>query len=186
MKNKKLQILIILIIFSFKLNGQITICGEYKSHHPIDVENFKIKDSLIENGIDTILVYRHWKYTNGFNGYGKVIWKDNGINYQCKTIFENNETKALGIQKLDNDSLINYYFKNGLDTIKENPTNSMVSATHDASHFVEISYGKKSYCYVIKGFIVFFNPENLRANWINILADEIKSPITIKGARRKR
>ena len=197
----KLKILIIQIflLIGIQINGQINICEDYQSYHPIDEQIISFRDSLNEIGIDTVLIYRHWKYTNGFNGYGKVIWAKNGKFYQFKSIFENEANKygikSLGIQKVKKDSLICFYFQNRLDTITENPTQSMISMSHDASHFVEITIKDFSYCFVIKGLVVSFNPVNLRAKWINMLADEKdaaaslridNNPEKVKGQKRKK
>ncbi len=186
--NLKVLICQVLIIISFQLSGQVSICGEYQSYHPIDKQLLTFKDSLKGIGIDTILIYRHWKYTNGFNGYGKVVWVEKGKKNHCKLIFENgssnNEVKVLEMQTMKNDSLINFFFKNRLDLISENPTNSIISISHDSTHFVEISYNNESYCYLIEGVIVFSNPEHLRSKWVHLLADEKVSTIVFYPEER--
>ena len=80
----KLKILIIQIflLIGIQINGQINICEDYQLYHPIDEQIFIFRDSLKEKGIDTVLIYRHWQYTNGINGYGKEIWINNGKHFQ--------------------------------------------------------------------------------------------------------
>ena len=110
-----------LILISMQTYGQVNTCGNEQSNHPVDKRIIEIRDSLQKTGIDTILIYSHWLYTGSFNGYGKAIWKNQGICYQLKIPFHNgDELYGLGQQELkilENDSIIDFFFLNRIDTI---------------------------------------------------------------------
>lgn len=135
--------------------GQVSICGDRQSSHPVDIKALHLRDSLQLTGIDTIIVYRHWLGTNGFNGYGKVIWVDKGQCFQYKIDFENSGgnygIKQVNLSKLNSDSLISFFFDNHIDTVTSNPTKQEVKMSHDAQHFVQVNYKNTSYCYLISG-----------------------------------
>jgi hypothetical protein len=168
--------------------GQVVICGDKQSSHPIDIRVFQLRDSINQTGIDTIILYRHWYSANGYNGYGKIIWLDKGQCFQYKITLENNannEIHQTKISKLSTDSLFAFVFSNHIDTITTNPTKQDIKISHDARHFVQVSCNDKTYCYIITGLLVQFNPENLRAKFIRMLADENVSSVTIDGERTK-
>ncbi len=165
--------------------GQVSICGDKLSSHPVDIKALYLKDSLRLAGIDTIIVYRHWLGTNGFNGYGKVIWIDKGRCFQYKIEFDyigpNFGIKHLDFSKLYSNSLINFFFDNQIDTVKKNPTKKRIIMSHDAEHFVMVSCKNYNYCYLISGLLVFFNSDNLRAKFVSLLSDENNSDIRTDG-----
>jgi hypothetical protein len=179
----KSQILIIkiLIFIALQINGQIEICGDNKSYHPIDKQIFIFKDSLQKEGVDTILVYRHWESVGSFNGYGKVIWSENGNQFQYDVSIQKDVEKNEIINKkrnLENDNLISFYFKNNLNLIIEHPKQTMIGFPQDASHFVKIIYSDKEYCFEIEGLDIKFGEKNLRAEWVKLLTD--KEPCLVK------
>ncbi len=105
--------LVLFLLTAIKTFGQVSICGDRQSSHPVDIKALHLKDSLLLTGIDTIIVYRHWLGTNGFNGYGKVIWLDKGQSFQYKIDFENGSgnygIKQVNLSKLISDSLISFF-----------------------------------------------------------------------------
>ena len=167
--------------------GQVSICGDRQSSHPVDIRALHLRDSLRQTGVDTIIVYRHWLETNGFNGYGKVIWLDKGQCLQYKIEFENSSGNygigQVKLSKLKSDSLFTFFFSNHIDTVTNNPTKQEMQMSHDAEHYVEVSYKTKSYCYLISGLLVQFNPDNLRANFANLLSDNKGSAVKVNGVR---
>ncbi len=167
--------------------GQVSICGDKQSSHPVDIRALHLRDSLRQAGIDTIIVYRHWLGTNGFNGSGKVIWIYKGRCFQYKIEFENNGSnygiKQVNLSKLYSDSLINFFFDNHIETVTSNPTKQGIQMSHDEEHFVELSYKNKNYCYLISGLLVLFNSDNLRAKFVSLLSNENDSVIRIDGNR---
>lgn len=170
-----------LVLNSVHSHGQVNTCGKEQSNHPIDKRIIEIRDSLQNTGIDTILIYSHWFYTGSFNGYGKAIWKHHGIGYQLKIPFHNGDgLYGLGQQEvkiLGNDSIFDFFFMNGIDTITEMPTYQSINIKHDAIHFVEISYERLKFCFVLRGLIIQDNPNNRISKWFFLLADENVSPI---------
>lgn len=185
--NISLWTLVLCLLTAIQTFGQVSICGDRQSSHPVDIRALHLRDSLRQTGIDTIIVYRHWLGTNGFNGYGKVIWLDKGQCFQYKIEFENSGgnygIKQVNLSKLKSDSLFILFFDNHIDTITTNPTKQSVQMSHDAEHFVEVSYKDKSYCFLISGLLVQFNPDNSRAKFISLLSDENVSSIIIDGIR---
>jgi hypothetical protein len=175
------------IVTTLQSVGQVSICGDRQSSHPLDIKALDLRDSLRLTGIDTIIVYRHWLGTNGFNGYGKVIWLDKGQCFQYKIDFENSGgnygIKQVNLYKQNSDSLISFFFDNHIDTVTSNPTKGEIQMSHDAEHFVEMNYKNISYCYLIGGLLVQFNSDNLRAKFVRLLSDENASSIIIDGAR---
>jgi hypothetical protein len=167
--------------------GQVSICGDRQSSHPVEIRALHLRDSLLQADIDTIIVYRHWLGINGFNGYGKVIWLDKGQCFQHKIEFENSAgnygIKQVNLSRLKSDSLFTFFFDNHIDTIITNPTEQSIYMSHDAQHFLELSYNAKSYCFLISGLLVQFNPDNLRAKFISLLSDENDSIVELDGER---
>jgi len=200
MKSKSYMLILgFLVLISVQTYGQVNICSNEQSNHPIDKRIIEIRDSLQKIGIDTILIYSHWLYTGSFNGYGKAIWKYQGICYQLKIPFHNgDEFYGLGQQDfriLGNDSIIDFFFMNRIDTITVIPTYQSINIRHDAIHFVEISYKSQEFCFVLRGLPIQDNPNNILSKWFFLLADENLAPIRFidgievqrknKGKRKK-
>jgi hypothetical protein len=164
--------------------GQVSICDNIESFHPVDIRALQLRDSLQKAGVDTIIVYRHWLVTNGFNGYGKVLWLNKGQCYQYKIKLENYDTQKIYHLEVKSDSLFNYFFDHQIDTITTNPTKQNVKMSHDSQHYVEVSYRNDRRCFLISGLLVQLNQHNLRAKFISLLSDEDVSFIKIDGERR--
>ncbi|HYV90166.1 MAG TPA: hypothetical protein VE978_00190 [Chitinophagales bacterium] len=165
--------------------GQVKICDNEESQHPVDIRALRLRDSLKQKAIDTIIVYRDWLGTNGFNGYGKVIWLNMGQCFQFKIDYERKDgdkIKSVALSRLKNDSIFQFFFYNHIDTVSMNPTKQAFRMDHDAEHFIEVDYGSKKYCYLISGLIVRFNPDNLRAEFVRLLTDTDFS-LSIFGTR---
>lgn len=165
----------ILLSLPTLLISQPTFCGE-KTYFPDDPTILALKDSLVENGVDTILVYRNWIHANEFHGYEKMVWRKDGKHFQILLDLESKgasyQSKSRGIENCDHPDWINFFFDQNLNSIRENPPRSPIKMSHDASHAVEISFGKNTYCYLMDGLTLAFNPEHLRVKWIILLADE--------------
>ncbi len=182
MKSKSYKLILgFLILISVQTYGQVNTCGNEQSNHPVDKRIIEIRDSLQKTGIDTILIYSHWLSTGSFNGYGKVIWKNQGICYQLKIPFHNGDgLYGLGQQEfkiLVNDSIIDFFFMNRIDTITVIPTYQSINIRHDAIHFVEISYKGQKFCFVMRGLPIEDNPDNTLSKWFFLLADDNVAPI---------
>ena len=168
MKTK--YILFFALIFSFNLNAQTKLCEE-ESFHPVDYELVKLRNRLQSKGVDSILIYRHWIHTNGYNGYGKIIWNIGGETFQQKFSCKDKVTSS-EVVRLEHDTFINFYFQNKVDTISSNPDKPDINISHDASHFISFYHDSKNYCFFISGLEVEFNQTNDRAKWVKMLSDE--------------
>ena len=161
--------------------GQVNTCSNRQSSFPVDKRITEIRDSLLNTGIDTVLIYSHRLSTGSFDGYGKVIWKNHGDCFQLKIPFHNNDSLyGPGQQELSmlkNDSAINFFFINRIDKITSVPVCASINIRHDAVHFVAINFTEQEYCYVVKGFPIQDNPDHTLSKWIMLLADENVAPV---------
>jgi|SRR5690554_741831 len=184
-KLKYALIPILCLTTAIELFNQVNLCDENKSYHPIDQKLFRIRDSLYTSNVDTVIIYSHWIYTNGFNGYGKVHWKQNGETY-CLNLSYKKEKSLIEreeIKKLENDSIFTYFFENMIDIIKTNPENQEIRMSHDGIHFFEITWNEKKHCFLMPNLIVQFNPENKRVHLINLFKEKETDTIIIDGIR---
>ena len=108
-------------------------------YHFVDIVA-KVKiDSLKNAGITDILFYRDWIGTNGSNGYGKLIWSQNGKCYQYQFNFENYDGRY-GISSIDKSEqqtcdVINFYLEKQIDTVTSSPKEPKFEMSHAADHF---------------------------------------------------
>jgi len=173
MKYIKYLLFAILLLISVCVSfGQIKLCNERDSRHPIDYKIFELRDSLLSKSVDTIIIYSHWIVTGSFNGYGKVIWKKDGETFLVRFQFHNKDwfTERQQLTKLFNDSMFSFFFENELDTINTNPTyerHDILKMSHDGRHFINIHWSGNKYCFIISNFLIMSNPENKRVQWIN-------------------
>lgn len=177
--------LLVLLVMSFTSYGQIKFCGDFESFHPVDQEIIKLREHLQTDGIDTIIMYSHWIYTNGFNGYGKVLWKTDGEIFQLRLNYDKETSRITMTDTMQvlNDSIVNFFFDEQLDSIKNNPEKQDIQMSHDGRHFISINWGENQYCYTISNLLVQFNPDNKRVQWINYFKEEGTDSIYIDGVR---
>ncbi|MBS1560235.1 MAG: hypothetical protein JSS89_01385 [Bacteroidetes bacterium] len=170
-----LWVLTLCIAFPVHGVGQVTICGDRQSYHPVDIKALQVRDSLRQAGIDTIVVYRHWIGTNGFNGYGKVIWLENGrcLQYKYELVRKNGTYGDILVTSsiVRSDSLLRFFFEKHVESVSSNPTKQGFVLDHDSEHYVDVWYQGIRYCYIIKGMLVDENPDDLRASFVNMLRD---------------
>lgn len=153
-------------------HGSIKICGS-EHYHPVDIKAKLIFDSLKAKGIDTLLIYRDWLGTNGYNGYGKVLWLDKGVLKQYRINFINEAPyygiKSINFSVVKSDSIFTFYFKNNVQSVTTNPTKQDMWMSHDSDHFIYLEANRKVYCFNISGLLVQNNPDNLRSKFIQKL-----------------
>ncbi|MBO6515011.1 MAG: hypothetical protein JJ975_00490 [Bacteroidia bacterium] len=132
------------------------------SKHPVDIIARKDIDSLKREGVDTILLYRHWLFTNGYNGYGKLIWKERGETRQYQYNFES-QWNTYGISSVvyrvsQENSGLRYFLENRLDTITSYPVYPIYFAcySHMPHHFVYFHIDQRQDCFNYTGPL---NPE---------------------------
>jgi hypothetical protein len=172
--------------------GQIKIC-EADSYHPIDYKTVAFRDSLFRKSVDTVIIYSHWIYTNGWNGYGKVVWKKNGETFLVKFDYDNKMRREL--TKLPDDSIVSFFFENRLDTITTNPDKLTIVTTpdgrtfgsmrHDGRHFISIRWSGYEYCFIIDNFTVQHALAHKRSQWIGCFKEEGSSIFFEDGIRFK-
>lgn len=144
-------LLFILTGINLSAYSQVKICGNEQSSHPIDYSLQILSDSLINSGIDSIIIYRHWINANGYNGYEKIMWKTNTSFYYIE-LDSNKSTQKITISeslKMEVDSVMNFFFQNRLYTISENPKNQFFTISHDGRHFIKIIWPGNEYCFTI-------------------------------------
>ncbi len=165
-----------LVIVTCQLCGQVVICDDKNSYHPVDMRIVQFKDSLQKENVDTVLIYRHWESVGSFNGYGKIFWIDKGVHFECKISMSdwasNGAVATSKVLASESDALLNFYFDNNLKSITEHPKQTMINFYQDASHFVELIHLDDEYCFLIDGLDVRYGDKNLRAEWIKLLADK--------------
>jgi hypothetical protein len=173
----------ILLFITFPTFGQVNICEDKQSSHPIDIKLIELKDSLEKVGIDTFILYRHWSFTNGYNGYGKLIWADKGRYFQSKFALENSKIKQIQDEQPVSDALFRFFIDNQIEQIKTNPTKQDINVSHDAQHLVQVSFKNSSSCYLILGALIISNLDNLRVKFVKLLTDEKVTFFYIDGER---
>lgn len=184
-KLKFALISILCLTTAIELFSQVNLCEEKESYHPVDQKLFRIRDSLSTSKIDTIIIYSHWIHTNGFNGYGRVLWRQNGKTYCLRVSYKKatSPNERYEIMKLENDSIFTYFFENKIDTIKTNPDNQKMRVSHDGRHFFQITWNKENYCFLIPDLLVQFNPDNKRVHLINLFKEKGTDTIIIDRIR---
>lgn len=124
-------------------------------HHFVDIVA-KVKiDSLKNAGIKEILFYRDWIGTNGFNGYGKIIWVQNGKCHQYQFNFENDDGRY-GISSIDRSELqtcdvLDFHRERQIDTVTSSPKDPGVWMSHAADHFIYTYLNGKENCFNVSG-----------------------------------
>ncbi|CAN0581820.1 unnamed protein product, partial [Ectocarpus sp. 12 AP-2014] len=123
--------------------------------HFVDVIVKDKIDSLRKTGIKKILFYRDWIGTNGFNGYGKLIWEKDDKYLQYQYNFENYNGRY-GISSLiKSESPISeafeFYVKNRIDTVMSMPKESEFYISHASDHFVYTVINESEKCFNISG-----------------------------------
>lgn len=179
---------VICLTTSLKMYSQVNLCGEKESYHPLDNQLYQIRDSLSISKVDTVIIYSHWIHSNGWNGYGKVQWRQNGETYSVRISF-NKETSSIKrgeIKKLENDTAFHYFFDNRIDTIKANPDSQDQRISHDGRHFFQIIWNTESYCFILPNLLAQFNPNHKRVHLIHFFKEEGTDILIIDGNKAKK
>lgn len=144
------------------------------SSHPIDQRLYKTIDSLSKSGVDTIIIFRFSRHTNGFNGKGMALWKDKDLFYLRKLSFNEagiikEDFTGLCIEQTKSEELFHFYFLNGLDTLSKNLPSASLSMSHDSRHKmrIRVKYHRNQYAY--DGLTIKHNNSNLHSIWLNKL-----------------
>lgn len=158
--------------YSFAQTPSQKLC-DIELKHPLDIKAALIKDSLKKTGVDTLLIYRHWHATNGYNGYAKVLWRKNGKLQQKQIPFLNDvpylRMDSIRYSAIPLDTVFSEDFFNELFSVTENPTKQDYQQTHDTEHFVYYCMKNQVYCFTIKGILVTSNPAHIRCKLVRLL-----------------
>lgn len=146
---------------------------EIEHHHFVDIVAKRKIDSLKEEEVKSILFYRDWIGTNGFNGYGKLIWSQNGKFYQYQFNFENYDGRY-GISSIEKTEYhtcdaINFYNVMRIDTVNTSPKEPEIYMSHAADHFVYICIEGKEKCFNVSGLNLREDSTHLKSQLINKL-----------------
>lgn len=174
--------LLILLIFLTAFFGFTSpkLCS-FRNHFKIDNALLTQKYILLEN--DTVILYRHWIYSNGENGYGKAILKKNG-NYSIRK-FELDSNRNLNTSKWKVKEELKEIFQLLNDCIVKSDTNLITPSTrvsHDGEHIVEVYVGKRLlYNFCINDLWLYPNRFNNNVKLVSLLRDkEMAQPFNIK------
>jgi hypothetical protein len=129
--------------------SSVRYCGG-EQHHYVDILAKGIIDSLKFVGIQKILFYRDWIITNGMNGYGKLIWEEEGEYTQLQFNFENDHghrIRSIDKFKTNSNEPIEFFVENRIDTITSHPKTSLYRISHTSDHFVYLNLFGKENCF---------------------------------------
>lgn len=146
---------------------------ETEHYHFVDIVAKKKIDSLIKEDVKNILFYRDWIGTNGFNGYGKLAWSQDGKFFQYQYNFENYDGRY-GISSIDKTVLqtydaINFYDNMRIDTVKTSPKEPEFWMSHAADHFVYRYIDGEENCFNVSGLNLREDSAHLKSQLINKL-----------------
>ena len=179
---KLLFIFPLLILISFT---SINDC-ELNSNLKLDRRLLQINDSLIN--ADTLILYRHWVYTNGENGYAKALFSKSGQHFQKTLVFdsENNKINESNWKQLpNNNSAITFLAHNTAKKIDSSyPSKHQITLTetHSGQHIIQfIVKNKIVFCDKISETDISFNYKIPEQSLINYLRDTtLFTPIVMK------
>ena len=159
-------------------------------HHFVGIVAKTKIDSLKNIGIKDILFYRDWIGTNGLNGYGKLIWTQNGKCYQYQFNFENYDGRY-GISSIDkseqeNCDVLNFYQEKRIDTVITSPKEPDFWRSHDADHFVYTYLKGKENCFNVWGLNLIEDSTHLKSQIINKLKISDTDYFDMLEARKKK
>lgn len=167
----------------------VKYCAENHRHFVDIVARDKI-DSLNKVGVKNILFYRDWIGTNGFNGYGKLIWIQKDKCYQYQLNFENYDGRY-GISSIDKSELKNceafdLYVEKRIDTVRSSPKEPEFWMSHAANHFVYANINGNENCFDISGHNLMEDSTHLKSQMINKLKIPSGKYFSMLETRRKR
>lgn len=144
----------------------------FRTHFKIDSALLNQKNLLSQN--DTLILYHHWVYTNGENGYGKALLKsDENISITNFKLDSNRNLHSTEWQTHDKQSIVFEALTNCLaqkDTIFQRP---MINHSHDGEHIIEVfTKDKLIYNFCIGDLWLYPNRFNNQVKLIYLLRDK--------------
>jgi hypothetical protein len=178
----KIKLLLVLLIFlSVLLSFTSPEYCTFRDHFKIDKALLIQKEIVSKN--DTIILYRHWAYTNGENGYGKAILKKDSL-YSIKDFtLDSNRSLNSSVWQMKEGLKEVYELLN--KCLVEPDTNYIEPSTrmsHDGEHVIEVYAGYKLiYNFCIRDLWLYPNRFNNNVKLISLLRDkEMAEPFGIK------
>lgn len=150
--------------------GYVAIFNGVEQYHDVDILTRITIDSLTQLEIDTILYFRDWPQTNGFNGYGKLIWKQHGIVQQTHIEFddESSPVRAKFTSKQDStlNNALNYYLTTNIHSDKCTPEVTKFVMSHIGSYFVYSRLNDTENCFIMSTVDVGYFNRHPKSNFI--------------------
>ncbi len=148
----------------------VAIFNGVEQYHDVDILARMTIDSLTQLEIDTILYFRDWPHTNGFNGYGKLIWKKSGIVQQIHIEFDDGSSpvRAKFTSKQDStlNNALNYYLKANIHSDKCTPEVTKFVMSHIGNYFVYSRLSVSENCFMMSTVDVGYFNRHPKSNFI--------------------
>ena len=144
----------------------------FRNHFKIDNALLTQKNLLAVN--DTIILYRHWIYTNGENGYGKAILKtENNLSIKEFNLDSNRKLNSSDWKFDDNLKEVYKMLNKCLTKTDTNYFKPLTSMSHDGEHAIEVYTGNKLiYNFCINDLWLYPNRFNNNIKLIYLLRDK--------------
>lgn len=145
---------------------------ERLSMHPVDVQQRSFVDSLHAQGVDSILTFRLWIYTNGYNGNGRVVWKHQGVASTRKFTMVGSEvdsTIGTSAQHIDSVFALATATMPHSEGLNYRPSEYHIS--HDSECRVEVRIDSQYASWTLRGAKISNNPDRVRVQLCRALAD---------------
>lgn len=140
--------------------------------HPVDIYQSSIIDSLEANGVDSIVAIRYWCGSNGWNGYGQLVWKHNGETIGRYVEIVNRQIDHRLTQTTPmSDTIIGMAERTLPPTEAEGFNESQWRVSHDAIVRVRVRVGQETGEWSMRGMQIHANADRLRPMFINALSN---------------
>jgi hypothetical protein len=131
--------------------------------HPVDIYQDALIDSLSANGVDSIVAMRCWGYTNGWNGYGYLIWTLNGTTLgRYVELVKGEIDPQLTVTTAMPDSLFGMAQRTMGDTAGQGFMKSKWQVSHDSECRVRVRLGREVGSWKMRGQEIYANPDRHR------------------------
>jgi hypothetical protein len=178
----KIKLLFVLLIsLSVLLSFTAPEYCAFRDHFKIDKALLTQKHMLTDN--DTMILYRHWVYTNGENGYGKaLLMRNNQITSRSFKLDSNVNLNSTNWQINDELKDVFKTLNSCLTMPDTNYVKPSMGMSHDGEHVIEVyTKDKLIYSFCIKDLWLYPNRFNNNVKLISLLVDKEKAkPFGIK------
>jgi hypothetical protein len=148
----------------------VAVFNKVEQYHDVDILARISIDSLIQTGVDTLLYFRHWQYTNGFNGYGKLAWMKSGTLYQRYIEYDVNSdlvnARFTSQQDSTLKSSLTYFLETNLHWDKCTPVVNKFIYSHPGSYFVYSRLKNTENTFIMSDIDVAYFDRHPKSNFI--------------------